>query len=186
MPWDLNGYDQFFTKIAGVENPLALEVYVDPALNGGANVLCTYTGTLIIEGFIAFGSFEPLHQSSEWSRGQLQFNVPTPGRRWTFIPSEGIPASAPSDLIFYHDGTVVASLAAIFNRNAANNAGWAVDGTDLYPLGNQDIGLRVEAKLAIRDSDGYLHRISYQVTALGQSATGRLVPPREPPRSPRR
>jgi hypothetical protein len=63
---------------------------------------------------------------------------------------------------------VVVSLASIYNKDVANNAGWAVDGADVRALAFQDQGLQIEAKIAVRDSDGYLYRVSYQVTALGR------------------
>lgn len=167
MPWDTSRYREFLVDENGFENPLAMEVHVDPASNGGANLLCIYTGTVVLEG---------LHvtQSSAWSRGLLKFHVPTPGRTWVFIPEEGLPQPESVTIperadpyTYFHAGSVVVSLASIYNGNVANNAGWAVDGAHIFAQGLQTDGLIVEAKIAVRDVDGYLHRVSYQATALG-------------------
>ena len=180
MPWEWETtHKDFFAAVDGIENPLALDVRVDPVSNRGADVLSIYTGTLKLGKLHGFGGTEfggP--SSSAWSRGIVRFNVPTPGRRWTFIPLEGIPEpispthpgipDRSSPFTFFHGGAVVLSLASIYNKNVANNAGWAVDGADLQALGHEVEGLQVEAKIAVRDSDGFLYRLSYQVTALGQ------------------
>ncbi len=169
MAFSLTGYQDFHARIDGIENPLAVEAAIDPAVNGGANILCVFTGTVVLGQLL--DGITPLTQTSQWSRGFARILIPTAPRRWTAFP-DGIPA----DTAFTHfaGGTVVVSLASIFNRNVASNAGWAVDGADLYPLGNQDEGLRIDAKLAVRDSDGFLYRISYQATVLGRA-------PRLPP-----
>ena len=59
----------------------------------------------------------------------------------------------------------VASLAAIYNSNYAVNAGWATDNCRWTIWGNQ---ILLIVALAVSDSDGYLIRVSYQATALGQ------------------
>lgn len=177
MPWDWQTtHKDFFAAVDGIENPLALDVRVDPAINNGANVLSIYTGTVMLGKLHGFGGTEfEGPTSSAWSRGIVQVIIPTPGRRWTFIPLEGIPEGTPST--FFHGGTVVVSLASIFNKHVANNAGWAVDGADLQALGHEDEGLRIEAKIAVRDSDGFLYRLSYQVTALGQGPLRGVIGP---------
>jgi hypothetical protein len=169
---DLSGYNQFVATVEGIENPLALDVRVDPASNKGANLLSIYTGTVILgKPFFGLGESEG-PTSSDWSRGILRFDVPTLGRIWGAFPLEGLPDTFTAT--FFHGGTVVVSLASIFNRTVANNAGWAVDGADLRALAGQDIGLQIEAKLAVRD-DGFLHRLSYQVTALGVDDRPRVI-----------
>lgn len=62
------------------------------------------------------------------------------------------------------DVVPIISLAAISNDNHAVNAGWAVDWCNWYNL-NSRIYLR--CGLAIRDVDGYLIRVAYQITAVG-------------------
>jgi len=162
--------------VDGIENPLAVEIQVDPALNKGANVLGVYTGTALLGKLNGFGGTEFKGTSTaHWSRGQVRIRVPAPGRIWTFLPIDGPPEGHRAT--FFHGGTVVASLASIYNKNVANNAGWAVDGADIQALGIQDNGLVIEAKLALRDSDGFLYRLAYQVTALGQQNPAPLSDP---------
>jgi len=179
MPWEWETtHKDFYAGVDGIENPLALDVRVDPAINDSADVLCVYTGTLMLGRLHGFGGTNFAGPSNDaWSRGIVRFNVPTPGRRWTFIPLEGVPQPDPtrpdiperqSPFTYFHGGTVVVSLASIYNKGVANDAGWAVDGANLQALGYEVEGLQVEAKIAVRDSDGYLYRLSYQVTALGQ------------------
>jgi hypothetical protein len=62
------------------------------------------------------------------------------------------------------DAVPMAALASISNTNHAVNAGWAVDGVS-WATYNRRLLLRIP--IAIRDSDGYLHRVSYQITATG-------------------
>jgi hypothetical protein len=64
------------------------------------------------------------------------------------------------------DGVVpVVSLASISNQNNAVNAGWAVDNCRWTTIGGRLILL--QSRVCIRDSDGHLHRVTYQVTAMG-------------------
>ncbi|MGH8527700.1 MAG: hypothetical protein ACREXY_26840 [Gammaproteobacteria bacterium] len=168
MAWNTSGYKDFAARIDGIENPLSVEIPLDPAVNGGANILCVYTGTVMLGKFFK-GGVEVSPSTGNWIRGTALITIPTAPRRWTFIPlpPETIPGETPFTYLF--GGTVVVSLASIFNKNVANNAGWAVDGADLYAAGHKDEGLRIETKLALRDSDGFLYRISYQATALGKA-----------------
>ena len=62
------------------------------------------------------------------------------------------------------DVVPVASLASGSNKNHAVNAGWAVDGVRWTTYGGR---ILLKIPVAIRDSDGYLHRVSYQITAIG-------------------
>ena len=174
MPWEWGIHNEFFAPGAGFENPLSLDVRVDPAINNGADVLSVYTGTLLIGGLQEIGGSNFQLSSGRWSRGIVRFTVPTPGRRWLLLPPGGVPDPGPvisdkpgSPYTYFHGGTVVASLASIYNRNISNNAGWAVDGAHVFTDEKAE-GIAVEAKIAIRDSDGYLYRLAYQVTALGQ------------------
>jgi hypothetical protein len=179
MPWfpsDL--YSDFLAPINGIENPLALEVRVDPTINNGANLLCIYTGTAML-GKLWFRDENHVQSADYWSRGQVKFLVPTPGRTWSFIPPPGYSADD-RRLTYFHGGTVVLSLASIFNKNVANNAGWAVDGADVYGLGYELSGLEILAAIAVRDSDGFLYRLSYQVTVLGKGPIPRTLPPFRP------
>ena len=166
-------YDDFFGRFGGIENPLALEVRVDPALNDGANILATFTGTVKIDGLYRGAERYEGQSAGAWSRGTFKFEIPTPGRTW-YGWAPGYPMDDPS-LTYVLRTTVTLSLASIFNKNVANNAGWAVDGANAYGMAHEVSGLAVDAAIAVRDSDGYLYRLAYQVTALGRGP----VPPRE-------
>lgn len=63
------------------------------------------------------------------------------------------------------DVTPVVSLASISNKEHAVNAGWAVDNCRWTTMGNR---ILLQCRLAIRDVDGYIHRVAYQVNAMGQ------------------
>ena len=64
------------------------------------------------------------------------------------------------------DGVVpVVSLASISNQHTAVDAGWAVDNCRWTTYGGR---ILLQSRVCIRDVDGYLHRVTYQVTAMGQ------------------
>lgn len=159
MTLDTSGYDDFEIGLGpdDVETPQVIEIRVEPGANNGANLMCVYTGVL---RFAAVGASE-----SAWSRGSLGARIPTPGRRWSSI-------SRGPDWTGFRGATAVLSLASIFNAGVANFAGWAVDAAivePIVPIGvpEPDDHLRIQALLAVRDTDGILFRLSYQVTALG-------------------
>jgi hypothetical protein len=58
-----------------------------------------------------------------------------------------------------------ASLASVANDGHAVNEGYAVDNVLAFVGEGETIWLQV--RLAVRDVDGHLHRVSYQVTVLG-------------------
>lgn len=158
MPLDTSGYSGFSIKLgpADVETPQALEIRVDPATNNGADVLCIYTGVL---------RFAAVGQSDAWLRGSLIARLPTLGRQWSSI-------SRGPDWTGFRSATAVLSLASIFNAGAANFAGWAVDAAIVEPMipigvAEPDDHLQIQALLAVRDVDGILYRLSYQVSVLG-------------------
>jgi len=62
------------------------------------------------------------------------------------------------------DVVPIISLAAISNRYHAVNAGWAVDWCNWCNCGGR---IYLRCGLAIRDSDGYLLRVAYHITAVG-------------------
>ena len=166
MPLDTTGYTDFRIDVGpdDVETPQALELRVDPAMNAGADILCFYSG---IFRFAAKGTSE-----DKWERGSLFARVPTGGRNWS-NPSM---YRGPGWTVF-RGGTVTLSLASIYNAGSANYAGWAVDAAQIEAKSAVGIGvedhLEIQAHLAVRDEDGVLYRVSYQVTALGD-----YVPPR--------
>jgi hypothetical protein len=146
--------------VGDVENPLAVEVGIDPARNGGADVLCTYTGTLKF-------SFTGAHH--KWRRGVLEAVIPTPGRQWTLVATR-VPGRT-----HRVKATVIAAPSSMYNLKAADYAGWAVDAADVTVKTEEAPGyfygyLLLQALIAVSDADGILYRISYQVTALGQTS----------------
>jgi hypothetical protein len=94
-----------------------------------------------------------------------RFSIPIPpdGNTRGFQVEEWAPYAAPS---------------SCFNRNVANNSGFAVDvwrphefdtKTNLItgqPVGNLFNGIEVD--VAVRDTDAILHRVSYHITLLGK------------------
>ena len=165
MPLDTTGYTSFSVDlgVADVAEPQALEVRIDPALNDDADVLCVYTGTLMLE---VQGTAQ-----QNWTRGNLVARVPTPGRLWQ-------PASADhgSGWTTFRDGSVVVSLASIYNAGVSNYAGWAVDAARVEAVAPQgalppEDHVQIQALLAVRDIDGILFRLAYNVTAVGAQTT---------------
>ncbi|MBW2738342.1 MAG: hypothetical protein JRE64_05710 [Deltaproteobacteria bacterium] len=61
------------------------------------------------------------------------------------------------------DVAPIVSLAAIGNDHRAIDAGWAVDWCNWYNYRQ----VYLKFGLAIRDSDGWLYRVAYQITAVG-------------------
>lgn len=105
----------------------------------GANRLFIFTG-------IAIFSFKG--DGSDWKRDFIDFEL---GR--VFAPGQVL------------DVTATASLNSIKNENVSNNAGWAIDRvTARWDATEQRIFVR--ADLAVRDEDGFIQRIGYQVTVL--------------------
>jgi hypothetical protein len=122
-----------------IENAQEMEVGVSGP--NGANRMYIYTGTAVL-------SFKGTGGS--WKRDSISFKV---GR--AFGQGE------------FHKGVATASLASIKNENHAVNSGWAVDSADAD--WDDESGKTVfTAELAVRDSDGYLLRIGYQVTVLAR------------------
>ena len=120
-----------------IENEQEMQIGV----NGpdGANRLIIYTGTAV---------FRFKGTGSEVKRDTLSFNIGS-----AFSSGQ------------FKKAVATASLASIFNDGPANDAGWAVD--SVYADRDVYTGkVRVTAKLAVRDSDGYVFRIGYQVNVL--------------------
>jgi len=157
---------------ANIAHPSVVEVHVDPTLNNGADILCTYTGTLM---------FARKGEKAGWIRGSLfaalgldrngrPGGVATGGRKWTSRDRE-------AGWTRFRDGSIVLSLAAVYNVNVANNAGWAVDAAAvelIVPVKFEE-HLEIQALIAVSDTDGVLYRLSYQVTALGITSPGPVI-----------
>ena len=165
MALDQAGYTDFYIGLepTDVEAPQVLELQVDPGMNSGADILCFYSGIL---RFAAKGTSE-----DDWDRGFLNARLPTAGRSWT-------PSSVQRrGWTVFRGGTATVSLASIYNAGVANYAGWAVDAAQVEAFSGMSEErvpdhLRIQARLAVRDTDGILYRVSYQVTALGNYIPG--------------
>lgn len=63
------------------------------------------------------------------------------------------------------DVAAVVTPASFSNSNHAMNAGWAVDNCRRTTWNKR---ILLQSQLAVRDSDGYIHRVAYQITAIGK------------------
>jgi hypothetical protein len=122
-----------------IENSQELEAVV--AGTGGANRLFVYTGTAV---------FSLKGTGSNWLCDTLTFEV---GR--SFTAAQFIKAVA------------TASLASIANTATAVNAGWAVDRVEASRAGASG-KIQLKLNLAVRDSDGFLNRASYEAHVLAK------------------
>jgi hypothetical protein len=125
-----------------IESQKEMEVplYV-PAGSNDPNRLFIYTG-------IAVFDFKGTGQT--WHGDTLSFEI---GR--VFSPGQ------------VRNVVVTASLNSISNMSTAVDAGWAVDRINAFYNRNEG-RIMVEAALVVRDIDGYVHRMGYQVTVLAR------------------
>lgn len=122
-----------------IDNAQEMEVWVSGP--SGANRLFIYTGVAI---FLIKGT------GSGWYRDYIDFEL---GR--VFPPGQ------------VRDVIATGSPNSIKNDEHAVNAGWAVDRLIArWDAVEQRIKLR--ADLAVRDEDGYMQRMGYQVTVLAK------------------
>ena len=127
-----------------------------PTPETGANhELFVFSGIAIFDGLKGTGS--------SWDEGPALIHA-----NYTNV----IP---PNRAILPRHWTVDVHLASIFNANVANNTGWAVKEFSLILAPNSDGTqvavpggiLNLRAQIAIRDSDAFILRLSYQVTIQG-------------------
>jgi hypothetical protein len=137
-----------------IDHPQTVEVPLAPSAANAANIMCIYTGT-------AVGTIQG-QTPADWLRTHLYVEIPTGGRVWT-------PSPIPSGFTRFLAGAATAAPASLFNQGPANNAGWAVDAAwvQVDPRGVAGV-MFLGTHVAVRDSDGFLFRISYQVTAIGR------------------
>jgi hypothetical protein len=90
-----------------------------------------------------------------WNRKNLVLRV---GPQWNF----GV------------DSVPVVSMSSIMNVDVAHNAGWAVDDCTItyYSVepGPPGVQLELTCRVAVRDSDGYMFRVNYYATMIGDLA----------------
>ena len=125
--------------VLSLDNQQEMEVVV--AGPGTANRLFIYTGVAI---------FEFKGTGGTWLRDFIDFEL---GR--VFAPGQ------------VRDVLATGALNSIKNDNTAVNAGWAVDRLNARwdPTEHR---IKLRADLAVRDSDGYMQRMGYQVTVLAR------------------
>lgn len=58
-------------------------------------------------------------------------------------------------------------MSAIYNDNVANDAGWAIDAFRLVNLRTLLPHAILEVDTAVRDTDGYILRLGYNIAMLG-------------------
>jgi hypothetical protein len=125
-------------NLDGIESAQEMEVVVNGP--GDANRLFIYTG-------IAVFNFKGT--GSGWRKDTLTFQV---GR--TFTTTQ------------FKKAVATAALASISNVEHAVNAGWAVDKVAARRASTGKVELAMD--LAIRDVDGYIHRVGYEVNVLAK------------------
>ena len=152
----------------GSWNPWGFEqTQVLEARGGGpGDLLVLYSGTALVTVPGA---------ATGWNRGVVRFPVPTVnGRKWTSDPNKGAGWTfIPPHMVLDPAPNSVANgaLAAIYNKSTAVNAGWAVDAAwvSVQPKGEfNDDFLQFQALVAVSDVDGFIYRLSYQVSVLGR------------------
>ena len=124
--------------ISVISTPQALEISVNGP--GSANRLFILSGAVSISRLKGTGK--------EWVRNTLNIQINRP-----FLPGQ------------YIKGIGTASLSAIYNQEAAVNAGWAIENVAIrYSSTTRKATLT--AQVAVRDSDGFLSGIAYEVFVL--------------------
>ena len=96
--------------------------------------------------------------SDEWRHDTLHLGIA--------FPSDFFPQKKVLKLEYW---APFVTINAIYNKDAAVNAGWAVDdfGVSLSPDKTVSGSIHIWANIAVRDSDGYLYRVGYNLTVSG-------------------
>jgi len=72
-------------------------------------------------------------------------------------------------------GAPLVTLNAVYNRGVSNNAGYAVDSCQLRPSSEAYRDVFVDCDVAVRDTDGWLYRVGYNITVIGAIANLRSI-----------
>jgi hypothetical protein len=113
-------------------------------------------------------------------------NVPAPNNQqmWTFTGNAVFSFRGQSETSWRYEELIIlppespnfgrisqwaysAAPSSIFNAGPANSAGWAVDDVNLYANPGR-AGIR--CTIAVRDTDGYLFRVAYNIFIVGTPA----------------
>ena len=90
-----------------------------------------------------------------WQHDTLQINI-------------GIPELPQGKMLHVEQSAVFIALSSMWDSDYAVNAGWAVDEFGCSKPGNNITSIELTANVATSDNDGWLYRVSYNVTLLGQ------------------
>ena len=120
---------------------------------GDGRDMVVESGYILIRGTDMQGNAD-----GTWNRKDLQFRV---GPRWRNTNA--------------FDIVPIVSMTSIMNVNVANNAGWAVDDCRVWetqvPTESGIVReLALRCRLAVRDRDGFMFRVNYHVTMIGELA----------------
>jgi hypothetical protein len=93
--------------------------------------------------------------SDDWRRDRLHLGIKFPTN---FFPAK--------KMLKIEQWAPFITINAIYNKDKSVNAGWAVDN---FGLSDDKIAgyIAIWADIAVRDSDGYLFRIGYNITVSG-------------------
>lgn len=122
-----------------------------------------HTKTVDDKEFVNLSGIAMLHwkgTGQTWNRNRLLLVVDLPH----IIPA--------GKLLKIEQWTPFITLNAIYNKNHAVNAGWAVDefwGPGAVETSNY---IHLWATIAIRDIDGYLYRVAYSLSLVGRFVDG--------------
>lgn len=106
-----------------------------------------------------------------WERFELQLDLqPAIQRAQPRQPAQGHYWA-----IRYEQWAATAAPNAMFNQNVSNNAGYAVDAATLVSPTQKTTVASLDLDLAIRDSDGYLYRISYYLHIIGTLEEAEII-----------
>ena len=96
--------------------------------------------------------------SGQWRRDRLHLAVP--------FPRDFFPAN---EWFKLENWAPFVTINAIYNQDEAVNAGWAVDDFGIDPQPGMKLynSLGIWADIAVRDQDGYLYRVGYNVSVTG-------------------
>jgi hypothetical protein len=141
-------------------------------------ILCTFTGVIVID----FRGVSPSYWTKDTLRvGLEQYRAIGEAQAQGWLESHTpLPSAGHVYYVTIRDDDI-ASLVTVnsgYNQNWADNDGKAVDAVSvvtnaadkLRGVANTPL-LTFDASLAVRDSDAYLHRVGYQVTAVATVGT---------------
>ncbi|HJZ66164.1 MAG TPA: hypothetical protein VKD70_17700 [Candidatus Acidoferrum sp.] len=73
----------------------------------------------------------------------------------------------PNQGLLTEQSAPLVTLNAVYNQNVSNNAGYAVDSCQLLNQPQAWRTIWVDSAVAVRDTDGWLYRVGYNITLIG-------------------